>query len=327
MGRSSGGHGGGGHHGGSFSGGRRSGGFGGGRSGGGRSGGRSGHWSVGPLHGHMPSGGFTYVNVGPRYGTLRVYPRGCYTSVIVLTIMLMVVCMFIGTLGSSISHSASSTVREKLPADAVQVTDYYDDIDGTWIFNSNEMEKGLKDFFNRTGVQPYVIIEPNGMTTSQDSLTSIAEESYDKLFSDEGHFLLVFCDDGQGSFNCGYAVGTDAGRVMDSEAIDILADELRYSYRDASSDEGVFSMAFEETGKRIMAAAEGKQQSTAVFEVVTAVIVIGIGVAVCVVLLRKRKQVELERAKRVDEVLNTPIQELGRDDADNLADKYEPDTK
>ena len=41
-------------------------------------------------------------------------------------------------------------------------------------------------------------------------LTAMAEELYGQLFEDEGHFLLVFCDDGFGSYNCGYAVGAQA---------------------------------------------------------------------------------------------------------------------
>lgn len=272
-------------------------------------------------------GNFTYVNVGPRYSSVGAPPSWWSRRFIVLIAIIMLMCLIGGLVGTMSDHAPSSTVREKLPASAVQVTDYYEDRDGTWILHPDVMERGMRDFFNRTGVQPYVIIEPNGMTTSQDTLTNIAESSYDELFSDEGHFLLVFCDDNQGSFNCGYAVGTEAGRVMDSEAVDILADELRYSYRDADTDEEVFSTAFKETGKRIMAAAEGQEQNMIIFGVIGVVFVTGVGVVICVILWRKHKQAELDRAKRVDEVLNTPIEELGRDTADNLADKYEPDGK
>ena len=86
-------------------------------------------------------------------------------------------------------------------------------------------------------MQPYVYILPNGESTSVSDLKSRAEALYPQLFSDEGHFLLVFCDDGRGGYNCGYTVGSQAKTVMDDEAVSILADYLDRYYNDSSVSE------------------------------------------------------------------------------------------
>ena len=71
---------------------------------------------------------------------------------------------------------ASSTVREKLPADAVTKTDWYTDADGDWVHNPSRLTSGLERFYDKTGVQPYVYILPNGTSTSVDELTARAEQ-------------------------------------------------------------------------------------------------------------------------------------------------------
>ena len=131
-------------------------------------------------------------------------------------------------------------------------TGYYTDADGGWIHNPEFFEGSLRYFGQMTGVQPYVYILPNGTTTSTSDLQSRAEKLYGELFTDDAHFILVFCDDGEGGYNCGYAVGSQAKTIMDSEAISILADYLDRYYSDFSlSEEEIFSNAFAKTAEHI----------------------------------------------------------------------------
>lgn len=223
----------------------------------------------------------------------------------------------------SAQGQASATVREKLSPDAVTRTDFYTDADGDWIHSAGRLTKGLEEFYDRTGVQPYVYILPNGTTTSIDELTERAEQLYGELFQDEGHFLLVFCDAGDGTFNCGYTVGTAASAIMDSEALDVLADELNYAYNNAGTDEEVFSDAFSRTAERIMAAAEEEQEGETTMLIVGGVLVVvaaGAGVAY---VLRRRRAGEAEEKQRMEDILNTPLEKFGDKDVEDLADKYE----
>lgn len=336
MGRSVGG-GGGGFSGGGFSGGGRSsggfsGGFGGGRSGGG------GH--RGGYHGGF--GGFRtgpiFINNSRRYyggggggqggGNNNGRGAGCGVTalIIVIAVFLLVGVMFFtsGALFSGCSDSiARSTVeREKLPASAVQQTAYYTDADGSWIRSPGTLERGLRSFYEDTGVQPYVYILPNGESTSISELTGRAETLYPELFTDEGHFLLVFCDDGYGSFHCGYTVGSQAKTVMDDEAIGILADYLDRYYSDMSiSEEEIFSLAFEKTGERIMTVTRSP-----VVPVAVCIAVVVIAVLVFIALKKRREQREREQ-KRAEEILKTPLEKFGDQEVEDLAGKYEDDGK
>ena len=230
--------------------------------------------------------------------------------------------------GTSYTQSVSedsTTVREKLPADAVTKTDWYTDEDGDWIHSAGSLTRGLEEFYEKTGVQPYVYILPNGQITSGDELAAMGEELYDELFVDEGHLLLVFCDAGDGTFNCGYTVGTEASAIMDSEALGVLSDELDYAYNNAATDEEVFSDAFAKTAERIMSAAEAEQQGkTTTLVVGGVVLVVAAGVGIAYVVRRRKAKQEAER-KQMEDILNTPLEKFGDKDVEDLADKYEDD--
>lgn len=163
-------------------------------------------------------------------------------------------------------------------------------------------------------------------------MTAKSEDLYGKLFSDEGHFLLVFCDDGNGSYNCGYTVGRAAKQVMDGEAIGILQKELEKAYDNAASDEEVFSDAFENTGIDIMHAAESKESSEETASAlktvgnVAAVGLVGCAVGGIVIYVRKRNaEKEKEKKAEVEKIMNTPLEKFGDSDSDveQIASKYE----
>ena len=323
MGRSggrSGGFRGGGFRSGGFSGGRRfSGGFsGGGRSGRSYSGGRpfSGHRGVrtGPI----------FINTSRRYyggAPYRGRSGGFGTAVAAAVVILVAVAVLFvyvrAASGTGGSIQASTYAREPLPASAVTETAYYTDEAG-WFSNPSQLEEGMRQFYRETGVQPYLYLLPNGSVTSVSALTDLAEELYPQLFTDEGHFLLVFCDDGYGSYHCGYTVGAQAKTVMDEEAIAVLADYLDRYYSDYSiREEEVFSNAFAATGERIMTVTKSP---LAVAAMCGAAVVVAVLVFI---LLRKRQEQRERERRRTEEILKTPLEKFGDQDAEDLADKYE----
>lgn len=152
-----------------------------------------------------------------------------------------------------VTPDAQASGRTPLSPTQSTETAWYQDDDGDWIGDASLLERGLKDFYERTGVRPYVHILPNGQLRTVSACSQLADEEYDQLFTDEGHFLLVFCDDGHGSYNCGYVCGSDAAAIMDDEALDILASRLdRWYFDDSVSEEEIFSRAFSETARQIM---------------------------------------------------------------------------
>ncbi len=340
MGRSGGG-GGGGFSGGGFSGGfsgggRSSGGFsGGGRSGGGSFGG--GRGSSGYRGGFGGYGGPRPIHTGPviihnapRYGgggnggnPHQPRRQGSGTVIATICIILVMLMLFFVVIGGASNGEIQKSTyqREKLPASAVTETAYYTD-EGGWFSNRSELESGMKAFYRETGVQPYLYLLPNGTTTSTTELTSYAKELYPQLFSDEGHFLLVFCDDDYGSYNCGYVVGSQAKTVMDDEAVAILADYLDRYYNDYSiSEEEIFSKTFEDTGERIMTVTKSPLPV-----IVICFAVVAVAVMVFITLKKHREQKEREQ-KRAEEILKTPLEKFGDKDVEDLAKKYEEQDK
>lgn len=334
MGRSGRGGGGGGGHSGGFSGGGRSsggfsGGFSGGRSGrsfggGFRSGSsRSYHYSRGPV----------FIGTSRHYGR-RYYGGGCGTGcgtviavIVVMMVALMVFFPIVGvSLGSGESDITPSTVeREPLPAGAVNETDYYTDECG-WILNESRMTDGLKTFYRLTGVQPYVYIARSvdgSVRPTVDAIQNYSNTLYDQLFTDEAHFLLVFCDDGAGSYTCGYTVGSEAKTIMDSEALSVLRDYLDRYYNSDVGDEEFFSLTFEKTAERIMTVTKSP------WPTVLIVVVVAAGVLLVLLLAffwwKKAKEQKNLEDQRTAEILNTPLEKFGGEEAEELAKKYEKD--
>ena len=244
----------------------------------------------------------------------------CGTTLVILVLVVLLFCGigFFFSDGSGGSITASTVAREALPANAVTETGYYTDADGDWIHNESELVSGLKQFYRETGVQPYVYILPNGESTSVPDLKSRAEALYPQLFTDEAHFLLVFCDDGRGGYNCGYTVGSQAKTVMDNEAVSILADYLDRYYNDSSvSEEEIFSNAFAKTAKRIMTTTKSPVVPIAVS--FAAIVVI----ALIIFAVQKRREAK-ERQRQADEKMwSTPLESFGTDEAAERAKKYE----
>ena len=221
-------------------------------------------------------------------------------------------------MGTPSSSIAKSTVaREALPSNAVTETGYYTDADGDWIHDQSELTAGLRKFYQETGVQPYVYILPNGESTSVSDLKSRAEALYPQLFSDEGHFLLVFCDDGNGRFNAAYWAGAMTGSVLDDEAINIFKAYLSQNYDDMSlTEEEIFSDAFADTADRIMTVTPSPLP---IIAVCAAVIIVAV---VVFLIVRNRRLAEQREAERMQEILNTPLESFADAELADLEKKY-----
>jgi len=219
---------------------------------------------------------------------------------------------------SSDSVASSTHERQALPAGTAEVTPLYADQDGDWIHNASALEDGLRHFYDETGIMPYLYILPNGSVTSIEELSGIATQVYDQLFTDEAHFVLVFCDQNDGSFLASYAIGQQADTIMDSEAIGILSQYLEANYNNYSiSEEEIFSRTFASTADRIM---EVTPSPAIPIAICLAVIVV---VAVVAYLIIKKRNDQRREAERMEQILNTPLESFEDDAVEDLAEKYE----
>ena len=265
-----------------------------------------------------------------RFGNSRGFGhRGGSGSLFFIAIFIILAVVILGqtrAIGGfrNMSVSPSTVQREALPRNsAVDNVPMFTDNIG-WIRNENRLIPGLRDFHDRTGVRPHLYLTDNiwGGTAlpGMEQLSRFANWTYDNLFADEAHVLLVFFENANGQRAMYVAPGRQAQTVMDSEARNILMDFVeRYYYSDAD-EETLFSNAFAGTGRRIMTVT--RSQWIPVFMV--------LGVLVVLLVLfawwrkhQAQKNLEAEQTERIlGQTLDTFGSE-GSDETSGLAELYE----
>lgn len=266
---------------------------------------------------------------GPVYGGNGVSPGGCAGCLtvpviifLVFALVAVVILFSLSGLGSGAggdnSITKSTVEREPLPRGSVVETGYFtDELD--WIRNDSALTKGMKNFYMKTGVQPYLYITDtiNGShTPSEEEVEEFAFALYDELFTDEAHLLLIFFEHNT-NYSTWYVTGTQANSVIDSEAADILLDYIdRYYYYDNLSDEEFFSKAFSDAGDRIMTVTRSPWITVLIIAGIVVILLIGF------IWWRKAKQQKNIEAEQTERMLNTPLDTFDDHEADDLSKKY-----
>lgn len=326
MGRAGAGGGGGGHSGGGHSSSRSSGGHhvssgsSGRRAGGGGSS-YSSHSSYGG--GGFYGGGF-YPRP-PRRSSVIVSHGGNFNAVISLIIFVVVLIAAFGGFPSSNSSSTKSVPKSTQNRERLESGVGYDNnciVDNIgWFDNVTKTEKSIKKFYDKTGVQPYIVLNAYDSTLLTDTAKEeYAKKWYDEHIKNESTFLYMYFAEPDTDNDVGYMAyvnGKQVPSVMDSEAIEIFwAYVDKYWYSDMSTDD-MFTTIFTKTADRIMT------KSTTAADVgnnaikVIGVIIVFTGIIVVMVLRRKHKA---EEAKETEKILNTPLN--GDSEADDLLKKY-----
>lgn len=286
--------------------------------GGGRSGGRSGISSGrSSSFGRSSSSGYCPSSYHSHYGGYHHYPSYSHHTVvhthssplttiivgIIVLAIIMIAYMPMFSSGFSRNITPSTIDREPLPKGSVVETEYFNDTAG-WISNTTEMNRGLKHFYQETGVQPYVYItnEVDGSRDPSDAqMEEFTNQLYDELFEDEAHALLVF-QDADGHYSRWLVVGSQAKTVIDQEAADILFSYIDNYYYDANlSSEEFFSKSFSDAADRMMTKTANP--------LVTIVLIIGLVVIVVVIgsVITKRIKYAKEEAERTERMLNMDL--------------------
>jgi len=263
---------------------------------------------------------------------------GCFTFIMIAVIILAIIWIA-GLLNGSDSGmglfgggqqaiTASTRVREPLPANAASTTGAWFTDNPGWIGNTTQMNAGLINFHRLTGVRPHVYLLNNlngsyALPTTQE-LGVFASQRYNELFDDAAHLLFVFFVDDDGEYSMYVEPGNQARSVIDGEATDIIMDYVqRNFYNDNLTDEQVFSNSFNSAAERIMYVPYNPWPT---------VIMVVVGVIAAIVILiilkswwKKKKAQENLEAEQTERILNTPLQgfENTSSPADDLAKKYE----
>ena len=261
----------------------------------------------------------------PRRSTVIVSHGGSFNAIISLIIFIVVLIAAFGGFPSSNSSSTKSVPKSTQNRERLESGVGYDNnciVDNIgWFDNVTKTEKSIKQFYDKTGVQPYIVLNAYDSTLLTDTAKEeYAKKWYDEHIKNESTFLYMYFAEPDTDNDVGYMAyvnGKQVPSVMDSEAIEIFwAYVDKYWYSDMSTDD-MFTTIFTKTADRIMT-----KSTTAADVGNNAVKVIGVivafaGIIVVMVIRRKHKA---EEAKETEKILNTPLN--GDSEADDLLKKY-----
>lgn len=259
----------------------------------------------------------------PRRGYYG-YRRNVYTSsssglgtLIACLIVFAVVIFSFFMIASDDSDVTSTINREKIENPIPYDNNCIKDELG-YVENTSKLSKNLKNFYNKTGIQPYIYLKSYDETLTSDSQKdNYAQNWYEQNIDNEDTFLFVYYED-QDPNEIGYMAyvnGKQVTSVMDSEAVNIFWNYIdRYWTDDSLSTVEVFTKTFNSTADTIM---EKSTTSNDIIKIICIVVGIIIVIGGIIYILRMKFKRDKEKAKETVEILKTPL-----DKSDELRDKY-----
>ena len=259
----------------------------------------------------------------PRRGYYG-YRRNVYTSsssglgtLIACLIVFAVVIFSFFMIASDDSDVTSTINREKIENPIPYDNNCIKDELG-YVENTSKLSKNLKNFYNKTGIQPYIYLKSYDETLTSDSQKdNYAQNWCEQNIDNEDTFLFVYYED-QDPNEIGYMAyvnGKQVTSVMDSEAVNIFWNYIdRYWTDDSLSTVEVFTKTFNSTANTIM---EKSTTSNDIIKIICIIVGIIIVIGGIIYILRMKFKRDKEKAKETVEILKTPL-----DKSDELRDKY-----
>lgn len=265
---------------------------------------------------------YSYRRNSNNYG-YGVEPSSGMLLIIVVLIVGVFLLNLITSNGYETGKLKNYTIRKPLSISSSTETKYYTDELG-WIKKPSQLEKGMKYFYKKTGVQPHLYITDNidgEANPDNSSVEKFMSKKYDELFKDEAHLLLVYLDNEE-DWGQWIMTGSVAKSVIDLEAQDFIHSIVdKYSTSDLE-DEEMFSKVFSESSDILMTVYKSPWPKIILFITISGILAV---IVIVVVKFRlKNKELEIEQNKQNQEILNTPLDKIkpSEDNLDDLIDKY-----
>lgn len=250
------------------------------------------------------------------------YSGGGRTSLVSTIVIIIIMMIIVGSMFSSTSSMGipkSTYNREKVNTGVAFQNDCIVDEIG-WFDNTANTARRLQNFYDETGIQPYIVLKDYDATLTTDAQKdAYAEQYYEDNIDNEGTFLFMYFAEEDVDNDVGYMCyvnGKQITSVMDAEAIDIFWAYMDNKwYSDLSTDD-MFVEVFDCTAKRIMS----KSTTGAdVAKYVVIFVIVVAGGAIAIKMLRMKFKRDKEEAEETERILNTPLNTSSQDD---LLDKY-----
>lgn len=232
---------------------------------------------------------------------------GWYVILMAVTAAVMILLLF--QAASARSAAVGSVTREKLPASACVSSDQWLDDELDWITDQKTVTDAMQYFYDRTGVQPYLLIDDE-LAGKGESLTDAEAEDalvnlYDSLYRDDGHMIFAFIEYAPSEYLAYVYTGLAADSVVDANARGVFLGNVDRYYSDSSlTDEEFFAAVFRKTADTIMEDASGEASAATAYAVLCAALFI---VMVGGLFLFKRREQRLREKDQLKEILSAPI--------------------
>lgn len=235
----------------------------------------------------------------------------------IILLCILFVCLF-GNAGRP-SEPVSIKDREKLSLDIGYNNNCIIDELG-WFDNIPSASRGLQTFYDKTGIQPFIVLKAYDSTLTTDiAKQKYAEDWYDEHIDNEGTFLYMYFAEKNQDEDVGYMVyvnGKQISTVMDAEAIDVFWNYLDNQWYTDKTTDDMFVSVFSMTANNIM------KHHTNGWDVMKTVIIVACVIGVIVLgiyAMKLHRKHQKERAEETQRILETP---LSGSSVDELADKY-----
>ena len=179
----------------------------------------------------------------------------------------------------------------------------------------------MKEFYDKTGVMPYLIITSNiGGATNESQAEAWVKAKYTELFKNDGTHLLVVWYQPAGTSDdyCWMFSGTPANGVIDEDAITDIYSYFNRYYTSDYDDNQYFAKVFEDSAEKIM------KQSDTGWKASLFWLVVVIAVLIVMNVIDYKNVMKIKKQEAAAELLNAKIEDPGwKDEAENLSEKYE----
>lgn len=256
----------------------------------------------------------------PNYGGKPT--KGCLISIIGFALAVLFIIIAVIVIGTDVSSGTrSSYQRERLNLETSFDSNCIIDELG-WFDNKSATGKKLKEFYDLTGVQPYIYLKEFDSTiVSDEDRENFVLEWYDNNINNEDTFLYVYFADRDQDDEVGgmaYIMGSNVSSMMDEEAVQIFWNKLDSNwYRDTSTDD-LFIKVFNGTADVITSEPSSGWDVLRILAILLVVIITTYSI---VHVIKVKRKSDREKADETERILNTPINSINSD-TDDLVDKY-----
>jgi hypothetical protein len=196
----------------------------------------------------------------PRYTPVRERAGGCLATLFVIGFFIGMLILFASVMVAVFYVPISENFEEKSSRVKLDTGIAYNKdciIDELgWFEHINLTGGNLKEFYSRTGVQPYIVLKGYDATLTTDSEKSAyAEQYYKDNIDDESTFLFMYFAEEDADEDVGYMCyvnGKLSESVMDKEACTYFLKSLQDKWYSNLDTDDLFTTVFTDTYREIM---------------------------------------------------------------------------